>query len=120
MSDFNKVILMGRIGNDLELKSSAQGKPYVRMSLATHNYKPGEEPTTHWHRVVVFGSQAEHCSTFLRKGSQVMIDGSLEVRTYNDKEGRKNTTVSVIARHVTFMDRPKSVAAEEMVEAATA
>lgn len=103
MSDFNRVILLGRIGNDLELKTSAQGKPYLKLSLATHSYRGGEEKTTHWHRVMVFGQQAEICATYLKKGSQVMLEGFLEVRTYNDKEGRKTTSVSVIANRVQFV-----------------
>lgn len=102
MSDFNRVILLGRIGNELELKTSAQGKPYLKLSLATNSFRSGEEKTTHWHRVMVFGHQAEICATYLKKGSQVMIEGFLEVRTYSDKDGRKSTSVSVVANRVQF------------------
>jgi single-strand DNA-binding protein len=107
MSDFNRVILMGRIGNDLELKTSAQGKPYLKISLATHSFKSAEGDgqslkTTHWHRVMVFGHQAEVCAKYLQKGAQVMVEGTLEVRTYTDKDDRKVTRVSVIAFKVNF------------------
>ncbi|MBI3544866.1 MAG: single-stranded DNA-binding protein [Deltaproteobacteria bacterium] len=103
MSDFNRVILLGRIGNDLELKQSAQGKPYLKLSLATNFVRSGEEKTTHWHRVMVFGNQAEICATYLKKGSQVMIEGYLEARTWQDGEGKKMSSTSVIANRVQFL-----------------
>lgn len=104
MSDFNKVILLGRIGNELELKTSAQGSPYLKLSIATNSYKSGtKEKTTHWHRVMVFGTQAEVCHRYLRKGSQVMVEGFLEVRTYTNSEDQKVTNVSVIANRVQFL-----------------
>ena len=109
MSDFNRVILLGRVGNELDLKSSAQGKKYLKLSIATHSFRSGEEKTTHWHRVMVFGSQAEICATYLKKGSAVLVEGSLEVRTYNDREGRKVTSVSVIAGRVQFLGGRASV-----------
>lgn len=103
MSDFNKVILLGRIGNELELKQSAKGVPYLRMSLATDSHRAGKEKTTHWHQVMVFSTQAENCARYLRKGSQVMVEGSLEVRTYTNSEDRKVTRVSVLADRVKFL-----------------
>lgn len=118
MSDFNRVILLGRVGNDPELKQSAQGKPYLRLSLATHSFKSGEAKTTHWHRVMVFGPQAEICNTYLRKGSSVLVEGSLECRTYSDKEGKKTSSVSVIAYRVQFLGGRLSadVSSEEVAE----
>lgn len=112
MSDFNRVILIGRIGNDPELKESSEGKKYLRLSLATHSFRGGEQKATHWHRVVVFGSQAEVCAAYLRKGSSVLIEGMLEVRTYTDKEDRKVTAVSVIANRVQFLGGRVSAAVE--------
>ena len=103
MSDFNRVILLGRIGNELELKQSAQGNPYLKLSVATNNYRPNAEKTTSWHRVMVFGTQAENCVRYLRKGSQVMVEGKLEVRTYTNNEDRKVTSVSVLADRVQFL-----------------
>ncbi len=103
MSDYNRVILLGRIGNNLELKTSAQGKYYLRLSIATHSFSGENKKTTHWHRVMVFGAQAQVCSTFLRKGSPVLVEGSLEVRTYTNQEGKKQTTVSVIANRIQFL-----------------
>ena len=113
MSDFNRVILLGRIGNDLELKASAQGKSYVKLSVATHSFKSGEEKTTHWHRVVVFGTQAEHCVTYLHKGSPVLVEGYLECRTYTDKEGKRMNNVSVVANRVQFLSGRGSASVEQ-------
>ena len=118
MSDINRVILKGRIGSDLELKSSAQGTSYLRMSLATNSFRAakGEEPkekTTHWHNVVVFGAQAEACASHLRKGSEVLVEGSIEVRTYTDREGKKVTHRNIIARSVQFLGGHRKVDVEE-------
>lgn len=116
---------MGRIGNDPELKTSAQGKPYVKLSLATHAYRKGKEggkpeEITHWHRVMVFGTQASTCATWLRKGSQVLVEGSIEVRTWNDDKGEKQTANSILAHRVTFMGGYKSVEGETGGEIAMA
>lgn len=109
MSDLNRVFLLGRIGNDLELKTTQQGKKWLRISLATSNYRSGEEPVTYWHKVVVFGTQAETCALFLQKGSQIMVEGHLEVRTWHDKEkDEKRSAVSVIANWVQFVGGRKS------------
>ncbi len=121
MSDFNRVILLGRIGNDLELKTSAKEKPYLKLSIATDSHRAGEEKITYWHRVMVFGQQAESCARYLKKGSQVMVEGYLEVRTYQDKDGRKVTSVSVMANRVQFLGGRKSADVEpEQDEAAMA
>ncbi len=108
MSDFNKVILVGRIGNDLELKTSAQGKPYLKLSIATKAYRKGGEGSdiadaTHWHRVMAFGAQAQTCAAYMSKGSTVLIDGFLEERKWTDKDGRKTSNSTVIANRVSFM-----------------
>jgi single-strand DNA-binding protein len=104
MTDFNRVILAGRVGNNLELKHSAQNKPYIKLSLATHSFKQDGKKSTHWHRVVVFGDQAEVCSRYLSKGSEVLVEGSLEVKTFTEKgSGTKRTFVSILANKVLFM-----------------
>jgi single-strand DNA-binding protein len=104
MSDLNRVFLLGNLGNDPELKKSVHGKPYLNLSIATHTFYQGrEDKTTHWHRVVVFGAQAEACARHLHKGSQVLLEGSLEVNDYTDREGRKSSRVSVVAHRVQFL-----------------
>lgn len=112
MSDVNKVILSGRIGNDLELKTSANGKEYLRLSIAVHSFRrlddeSGEQSTnvktTCWHRIVVFGVQAHNCSTFLRKGSPVLVEGELQNSSYVDKKGEKQYSSSIVANRVHFL-----------------
>ncbi len=107
MSDFNRVILVGRLGNDLELKESSTGKAYLRMNIATHSYKKpsdsSKNSSTHWHRVIVFGAQAKLCATYLKKGSPVLIEGSIEVSSYKDKEGKMITQNTVLADRVRFL-----------------
>lgn len=107
MSDFNRVILVGRLGNDLELKESSTGKSYLRMNIATHSYKKhndsSKNTSTHWHRVIVFGAQAKLCVTYLKKGSPVLIEGSLEVSSYQDKDGKMITQNTVLADRVRFL-----------------
>lgn len=103
MPDLNRVILLGRVGNDLELKQSSQGHPYLKMSLATHSFR-ADTPRTHWHHVVVFGPSAEACSKYLTKGSEVLVEGSLEVKTFSDSSTSKTVRkVSVIANRVHFI-----------------
>lgn len=116
MPDFNRVILMGRIGNDLELKTSSQGKEYLRISLATNTYVPGSEKSTHWHRVVVFGTQATICNTYLRKGSSVLVEGMLQTSAYKNSKGVHVKEVSVIAQRIQFLGGRISVNTEKGVE----
>lgn len=112
MSDVNKVILSGRIGNDLELKTSASGKEYLRLSIAVHAFRKVDDQspergtsvkTTGWHRVVVFGVQAHNCATFLRKGSPVLVEGELQTGNYVDKNGEKQYSSSIVATRVHFL-----------------
>lgn len=103
MSDLNKVFLMGRIGNEPELKSSQQGRPYLQLSLATHGIGAEKKETTHWHRIVAFGTQAEVCSKYLSKGSKVLVEGTLETNTYTDKDGKKTNQTSIIAYRIQFI-----------------
>lgn len=119
MSDFNRVILIGRVGNEIELKKSANGTSYLRISLATNSYKKGQEKVvTHWHRVMVFHTQAETCALYLAKGSTIMVEGTLETGSYIDKDDKKVTTVSVLASRVRFLSRKKS--SPELAEAEAA
>lgn len=102
MSDLNRVFLMGRVGNDLELKTSQGGRAYLKISLATHSASAHGE-STQWHRVVVFGKQAESCAKYLVKGSLVFVEGSIEVSSYTDPDGKKTVSNSIIAYRVQFM-----------------
>ncbi len=110
--DTNTVFLTGRLGSDPELKHSATGAPYVRLSVAVHKVvkqKPeegkaaGDKITqTQWHRVMVWGHQAELCSRFMRKGSTVLVEGHLDSHTYVSN-GAKKGVVQVVGERVQFM-----------------
>jgi len=96
----NTVYLQGHLGNDPELRFTTAGKPVCNFRVATNeNYtdKDGQKQTvTQWHRVVVWGKQAENCAKFLKKGSNPTICGSLRNREWTDKEGIKRYTTEVV------------------------
>jgi single-strand DNA-binding protein len=100
--DTNSVFLTGRLGADPELKKSATGAPYVRLSLAVH--KPTAEKTTQtqWYRVMVWGNQAEHCSNFLKRGASILVVGHLDAYSYENNGAKKNV-VQVVGERVQFL-----------------
>lgn len=96
----NKVILVGRLGRDPELKYTASGTPFCRFSIATDeswsDKGSGEKQTkTEWHNIVVWNKLAEICNNYLTKGKQVYIEGSLQTREWDDKEGVKRKTTEI-------------------------
>ena len=107
----NKVILVCRLGRDPEVKYSQSGTAVCNFSAATsEKYKDKE--TTEWHRIVSFGKTAEICGEYLKKGSQVYIEGRLQTREWEDKDGNKRYTTEIIANTVQFLDSKKSGAQE--------
>lgn len=107
MSGVNKVILVGRLGADPELKSVGQGQSVARLSLATSENWMGKDgqrqERTEWHRVVVWGRQAENCGKHLSKGRQVYIEGRLQTRSWEDANGQKRYTTEIVASTVQFL-----------------
>ncbi|MCL1889103.1 MAG: single-stranded DNA-binding protein [Desulfovibrionaceae bacterium] len=107
---FNKVILVGRLGADPEIRYSASGSPVTRMRVATdESYTDRESGApvkrTEWHTVVVFQRQAENCKNFLSKGSLVCVEGSLQTRKWQDQQGQERYSTEVKAIRVRFLDR---------------
>jgi len=96
----NKVILMGRLGKDPDSRASNGGTAIANFNMATNrNYKTkdGEKKEeTEWHRIVCFGKQAEIASAYLHKGSQVYVEGRIQTREWEDKEGNKRWTTEVV------------------------
>ncbi len=92
MASVNKVILVGNLGRDPEVRYMPSGDAIANLSLATTDTwkdKSGEkQEATEWHRVVFFGKQAEICGQYLKKGSQIYVEGSLRTRKYQDKDGQ--------------------------------
>lgn len=105
MSSINKVILVGNLGKDPELKTTPSGKSVTTLSLATNrSYKvDGEEKKqVEWHRVVVWGRQAESCVEYLSKGRQIYVEGRLSSRKYQ-KDGKDAWISEIIASTIQFL-----------------
>lgn len=109
MSGVNKVILVGRLGNDPEIRYTQQGVAVTNFNIATSESwtdKNGQkQEKTEWHRIVVWGKIAELCSQYLQKGRQVFVEGRLQTRQWEDKEGSKRYTTEVVGSTVQFLDR---------------
>jgi single-strand DNA-binding protein len=112
MSGLNKVMLIGRLGRDPEIRYSSNNTPICNFSIATsERIRKGDnfEEKTEWHRIVVFGNQAENASKFLKKGSLVFVDGKIQSRTYQDKDGNERNVFEIVANSLNFLD-PKDSA----------
>jgi single-strand DNA-binding protein len=99
----NKVILVGNLGADPEAKSTQGGNPVVTLRIATtERKKVGEkwEDHTEWHAVVAFGKTAEFASEYLKKGRQVYIEGKIQTRKWQDKDGNDRYSTEVVAFEV--------------------
>jgi single-strand DNA-binding protein len=105
----NKVVLVGRLGQNPELKYTNSGTAVCTFSLATNNsYTDGNGErvdTTEWHNIVVWGRLAEICNEYLGKGRQVYLEGSLQTRSWEDRNGTKKYRTEVKARDIVFLDR---------------
>lgn len=107
MASVNKVILLGNLGADPELRYTPGGQPVCELRLATNeswtNRDGQRTERTEWHRVVVWGKQGENCSNYLKKGRQVYVEGRLQTRSWEDREGNKRYTTEIIALQVVFL-----------------
>lgn len=107
MAGVNKVILVGNLGADPEVRYTADGQPVANLSLATSetwNDKEGNrQERTEWHNISVWGKQAELCKEYLSKGRQVYVEGRLQSRKYTDKEGVERKVWDVKASKVVFL-----------------
>ena len=103
----NKVLLIGRLGNNPEIRNTPSGAAVANFNVATNeswNDKNGQkQERTEWHRVVVWGKLAQLCGDYLSKGRQVYIEGRMQTRQWEDKEGQKKYTTEVIANTVQFL-----------------
>jgi len=108
MASLNRIMLIGNLGRDPEAKNVGD-KTVCEFSLATTERwrdASGElKEQTDWHRIVIWGRQAENAAKFLKKGSMVYVEGSIRYREWTDKEGNKRTTPEVQAQQITFLDR---------------
>jgi single-strand DNA-binding protein len=106
MGSVNKVILIGNLGADPELKYTPSQRPLCNLRIATtevYKDKSGQrQEKTEWHRVTVWGDQAENCNKYLSKGRSVYVEGRLQTRSY-DKDGQKHYATDVVADRVVFL-----------------
>jgi len=103
----NKVMLIGRLGSDPEIRYTQDGTPVANFSLATDSpIKRGDqwESETEWHRIVAWRRLAEICSEYLGKGRLVYVEGRLRTRSWEDRDGNKRWTTEIIARDIQILD----------------
>ena len=107
MGSVNKVILVGNLGRDAELRYTPGGAPVATLNLATTeiwNDKGGQrQEKTEWHRVVLWGKTAESLNEYLTKGKQIYVEGRLQTRQWDDKDGNKRYTTEIKADRVTLL-----------------
>lgn len=103
----NKVILIGNLGKDPEVRYTANGKSVARFPIATSEVwvdaDGNRQERTEWHNIIVWGKQGETCGQYLAKGRQVFIEGSIRSRSYDDKSGNKRYVTEIIAQRVRFL-----------------
>ncbi len=108
MAGVNKVILVGNLGRDPELRHTPQGQAVANFTMATSENWMGrdgqKQERTEWHRVVVWGKLAELCGKYLAKGRKAYIEGKLQTRSWDNKEGQKQYTTEIVANVVQFLD----------------
>jgi len=111
MAGVNKVILVGNLGKDPEVRHLDNGRAVANFSIATsetYKNKQGERVTnTEWHNVVLWTPLAEIAERFLKKGNQVYIEGKLTTRSWDDQDGNKRYTTEVVGREMTLLGIPQ-------------
>jgi single-strand DNA-binding protein len=107
MASVNKVILVGNLGKDPEVRFTPSGRAVAKFPVATTDswvdQESGRQERTEWHNIVVWGKQAESCGQYLAKGRQVYIEGSIRSRSYDDKDGNKRYITEIVAQRVQFL-----------------
>lgn len=105
----NKVILVGNLGQDPEIKYSSQGTAIANFNIATTERRKDKDGNwvdhTEWHRIVAFGTLAQNCGQYLKKGRQVYVEGSIASRQYKDKNGNEKTVFEIRASNILFLGK---------------
>jgi single-strand DNA-binding protein len=114
----NKVMIIGRLGRDPEMRYTPSGRPVTNFSVATSrswNTSDGERRTeTEWFNIVAWGSLAEICNQYLVKGQQVYIEGRLQSRSWEDTEGKRHTSVEIIANEMIMLGERRSADEDDL------
>ncbi len=107
MASVNKVMILGNLGQDPELRNTTSGKPVATLRVATTDQwtdQSGQrQERTEWHSIVVWGRAAENCKQYLAKGRAVFVEGRLQTRKWQDKEGHDRYTTEIVADRVQFV-----------------
>jgi single-strand DNA-binding protein len=107
MGSVNKVILVGNLGRDAELKFTPSGFPISSFSLATTDRRKDKDNNwqerTEWHRIKLLGKQAESLQDYLKKGKQIYVEGRLETRSWDDKDGQKKYMTEILADRIQLL-----------------
>lgn len=104
----NKVIVLGRLGQDPEVRATASGTQIVNLNIATNEVGKADDQgnrqdVTEWHRIVLFGKTAEIAAQFLNKGSQVYIEGRLQTRKWQDQSGADRYSTEIVGNEMQFI-----------------
>lgn len=103
----NKVMLLGHLGRDPEVRYTQGGTTVANLRLATNERRPdgqgGWKDETEWHSVVVFGKQADNVKKYLTKGREIFVEGSLRTRQWQDQQGQKRYSTEIVARDIRFV-----------------
>ena len=116
MAGVNKVILVGNLGGDPEIRYTPSGAAVANFTLATsENWKDKDgqkQEKTEWHKIVVFAKLAEICGEYLHKGKQIYIEGRIQTRQWEDRDGNKRYTTEIVANQMQMLgskgDRPQA------------
>ena len=110
-ASLNKVMILGNLGRDPELRTTEGGQSVATLNVATTDTwvdKSGnKQERTEWHRVVVWGRQGENAAKYLKKGRSVYVEGRIQTREYTDKDGNSREIVEIVADNVNALDRPR-------------
>jgi single-strand DNA-binding protein len=107
MAAVNKAIILGNLGRDPEVRFTQSGRAVANFTVATtdtwFDQENGRQERTDWHNIVVWGKQAETCGQYLSKGRQVYVEGRIQTRSYDDRDGNKRYVTEIVAQRVQFL-----------------
>ena len=112
MASLNRVMLIGNMGDDPEVRYTPNGAAVCNFSMATNKRYTDKDDKqvekTEWHRIVVWQQQAENVAKYTQKGSRVFVEGELQTREWEDNDGNKRWTTEIVARVVQFLDKKEN------------
>lgn len=115
--DINQVTLLGNLGANVELRYTKNQKAVAELRLGTsHRWRNAageQQEATEWHRIVIWGKQGEAASKYLHKGSQAMVQGRIQTRSWTDQQGVKHYVQEIIASNVVFLGGGKAAAPQQ-------